>query len=91
MPGVPENPGGGAGGLLGNPGEVWVGRGFPGKLAKALCACGSEQGQRGNWQERRREGEKEGRAQSRCVFLEASLTLSPTQARWGVVGSVQGR
>ena len=68
-----------------------MGRGFPGKLAKALCACGSEQGQRGNWQERRREGEKEGRAQSRCVFLEASLTLSPTQARWGVVGFVQGR
>ena len=66
MPGVPENPGGGVGGLLGNPGEVWVGRGLPGKLAKALCVpaglsrAGGGTGRNGEGKERKRAGHRAG-------------------------------
>lgn len=73
---------GGVRGLLGKPGEVGVGRGAPREPSKdSMCACGSEEGRQGNWQEPRREGEKEGTGQSRSVFPEASLTVGPAQVR----------
>lgn len=34
----------------------------------ATCACGSEEGQWGNWQEPRREGEKEGKDKAGVFF-----------------------